>query len=414
LTHLWLNMTDTVHDLHVTPTSNALLGKRVDLVISGSIAAVESVRFIRSLRRLGADVTVWLSQGGAQFITPMAVAWAAGKDPVLGFAGSTSHIASGDCVVVAPASSNILAKIARGMTDTHCTALIASALGQQKPVMLLPAMHDSLRAAPAMQEHLQKICSWPNVHRFNAREEEGKQKFPEPDVLADHVAHIINSGTRPNQPVLLTMGTTRGYIDDVRYISNYSSGKLGSMIGEELFRQGFQTLIVCGPCENKPRTASSLRLVTTTAEMLRECKTAESSGLCGGIFCASVLDYEPSEKTLGKLKSGHDNLTITFKPTPKIIDQVTIKSGAKIGFKLEVGLSEARAKTLADEYISKYKLTALIANELTAVSDRDHKATAFLAETATERPRNLSSKSDIAVFIANLIETHARVDRSKS
>ena len=109
-------MTDTVHDLHVTPTSNALLGKRVDLVISGSIAAVESVRFIRSLRRLGADVTVWLSQGGAQFITPMAVAWAAGKDPVLGFAGSTSHIASSDCVVVAPASSNILAKIARGIS----------------------------------------------------------------------------------------------------------------------------------------------------------------------------------------------------------------------------------------------------------------------------------------------------------
>jgi phosphopantothenoylcysteine synthetase/decarboxylase len=148
--------------------------------------------------------------------------------------------------------------------------------------------------------------------------------------------------------------------------------------------------------------------------MLKECKTAESSGLCGGVFCASVLDYEPSEKTMGKLKSGHDNLTISFKPTPKIIEQVTIKSGAKIGFKLEIGLSDARARTLADEYISRYKLTALIANELTAVSDRDHKATAFLAETATERPRNLSSKADIAVFISRLIEMHATIDRSKS
>lgn len=407
-------MTDNVHDLHVKPTSDALLGKRVDLVVSGSIAAVESVRFIRSLRRLGADVTVWLSQGGAQFITPMAVAWAAGKDPVLGFAGSTSHIASSDCVVVAPASSNILAKIARGMTDSHCTALVASALGQKKPVMLLPAMHDSLRAAPAMQEHLQKICAWPNVHRLSAREEEGKQKFPEPDVLADHVAHIINAGTKPRSPVLLTMGTTRGYIDDVRYISNYSSGKLGSLIGEELFRQGFQTLIVCGPCENKPRAASVIRHVMTTSEMLRECKSAEHSGLSGGIFCASVLDYEPSEKTMGKLKSGHDNLTITFKPTPKIIDQVSIEGGAKIGFKLEVGLSNERAKTLAKEYITKYKLTALIANELTAVSDSEHKATAFLADSTQETPLSLDGKAAIAAFIAKLITQNARASHSKS
>lgn len=407
-------MTDAVHDLYVKPTSNALLGKRVDLVVSGSIAAVESVRFIRSLRRLGADVTVWLSQGGTQFITPMSVAWAAGKDPVLGFSGSTSHIASADCVVVAPASSNILAKIARGMTDSHCTALVASALGQGKPVMILPAMHDSLRAAPAMQEHIQKICSWPNVHHLSSRQEEGKQKFPEPDVLADHVAHIVNANTRPDRPVLLTMGTTRGYIDDVRYISNYSSGKLGSMISEELYRQGFQTLIVCGPCEIKPRTATSIRLVATTTEMLQECKTAESEGLCGGIFCASVLDYEPSEKTMGKLKSGRDNLTITFKPTPKIIEQVSIQSGAKIGFKLEVGLSEARAKTLADEYISKYRLTALIVNELTAVSDRDHKATAFLAGKGHEIQHTLESKAEIAVFIAGLIAQHARADHLKS
>jgi phosphopantothenoylcysteine synthetase/decarboxylase len=186
------------------------------------------------------------------------------------------------------------------------------------------------------------------------------------------------------------------------------------MIGEELYRQGFQTLVVCGPCENKPRTASDLRHVSTTMEMLRECKAAENSGLCGGVFCASVLDYEPTEKTMGKLKSGRDNLTITFKPTPKIIEDVAIKAGAKIGFKLEVGLSDARAKTMANEYITKYKLTAIIANELTAVSDRDHKATAFLASSDQKSPLHLNSKADIATFISKLIAQHARADHPKS
>lgn len=133
-----------MNDLDVIPSSDALAGRRVDVVVSGSIAAVESVKFIRALRRLGAEVTPWLSHGGATFITPMAVTWAAGKDAVTGFSGNASHIATSDAVIVAPASSSILTKMARGMTDSHCTALLASALGQTKPVLILPSMHDSL------------------------------------------------------------------------------------------------------------------------------------------------------------------------------------------------------------------------------------------------------------------------------
>jgi phosphopantothenoylcysteine decarboxylase/phosphopantothenate--cysteine ligase len=396
-------MNETVNDLHVIPISDALAGKRIDVVISGSIAAVESVRFIRSLRRLGADVTAWLSHGGSQFITPMAVAWAAGKDPVVSFSGSASHIATSDGVVIAPASANILANIARGNTDSHCTALVASALGQKKPIAILPAMHDSLKLAPAIQKHLETISAWANVHILSPREDEGKQKFPEPDTLADHIAHFINQTQRPKAPVLVTMGTTRGYIDDVRYISNYSSGKLGSVISEELYRQGYSTIVIAGPSEVKPRTSSQLQTVLTTGEMLKECESAASAPLTAGIFCASVLDYEPAQKTLGKLKSGHDNLTVSFVPTPKIIDKIKVSNGIKIGFKLEVGLSEQQAKQVAEEYIKKYNLNSLIVNELASVSSHNHHALAFEKSASDKKPTALVSKSEIAKFIVKLL-----------
>jgi phosphopantothenoylcysteine decarboxylase/phosphopantothenate--cysteine ligase len=327
----------------------------------------------------------------------MALSWAAGHDTVTGFSGSASHICVSDAVMIAPASASMLTKIARGMTDSHCTALVASALGQKKPVIILPTMHDSLREAPAVKEHMAKIAAWDGVFVAAAREEEGKQKFPDPVTFADEVAHIINRPKRPKLPALVTMGTTRGYIDDVRYISNYSSGKLGSTISEELYRQGFATTVICGPCEHKPRVASEQIPVLTTSEMLATAQDAAAKGLCGGVFCASVLDYEPAEKSMGKIKSGRQNLTVHFKPTPKIIEAIHLPNKPKIGFKLEIGLSPDDVKTIAQDYITKYDLSMLIANELSAVSSTKHRAFAVAKDG---RMSELTSKDDIAQLVA--------------
>ncbi len=393
-------MEQHVDDLHVIASSDALAGRRVDVVVTGSIASVESVRFIRALRRLGADVTPWLSHGGSSFITPMSLTWAAGKEAVTGFSGSASHVATSDAVVIAPASSSIIAKIARGMTDSHCTALVASALGQSKPVIILPAMHDSMMAAPAMQEHLAKIASWKNVHVQQGRLEEGKQKFPEPKILADHVAHIMNRSKRASNPVLITMGTTRGYIDDVRYMSNYSSGSLGTAIAEEIFRQGFKTHVVAGPCEYKPASYSKIENILTTSDMLTACQTANAGGLSGAVFCASVLDYEPNQRSDGKIKSGQSDFSVSFKPTPKIIGSIDLKGKPKVGFKLEVAVNDHQITAIADDYCKKYSLSCLIVNKLSSVSATNHHAWAVSADGSKQE---LASKSEIARFIAKLL-----------
>jgi phosphopantothenoylcysteine decarboxylase/phosphopantothenate--cysteine ligase len=393
-------MTKIIDDLTVYAHSDALKDKTIDLVVSGSIAAVEAVRFARALRRLGANVIPWLTKGGSQFVTPMALEWAAAHPCIENFSGTASHICTSDAVVIAPASSNIISDLVNGSTGTPSLALTSSALGQKKPVIILPAMHDSLANAPSHLQHLETLRNWDGVSILSSREEEGKRKFPEPAVLADQISHILNRATRPAKPVLVTMGTTRGYIDDVRYVSNYSSGKLGSLICDELYRSGYLTHVVCGPCEFKPQNTSVIKDILTTQELLTECKQAESSGLAAAVFCASVLDFEPTEKSSGKLKSTKSELLVRLVPTPKIIQAIDLKGKPKIGFKLETGLTETTAREVAVEYLKKHSLTALIANNLSEVSKSTHFAWAFDSKLT---PTVCRSKIEIAGWIKDHI-----------
>ena len=358
------------HDLSVEILSDALKGIDIDFVVSGSIAAVESVRLIRSLRRLGANVFPFLTSGGAQFITPMALEWASAQPVVEQFSGRTSHIGTHAACVIAPASANFVSKIVRGITDCPATALVASYLGQKKPVLVLPAMHASLEKSPAIAENLadlERLGSW--VKFLQSRREEGKVKFPDPETLADIVSHEIL--LRPHR-VLIAMGTTHGPIDAVRYVSNYSSGALGTAISHELFRMGFQTTVVCGPSMIRPKVGTDIIDVKTTAEMAHAL-SASSDKISAFVMAASVLDYEPEQKEAGKIRSDRPSFSLSLKPTPKLIRLVNPSSGIKVGFKLEVDLS-SNLSQLARKMSSDYGLSMLVYNQLSEVGPSKHRA----------------------------------------
>lgn len=390
-------------DLDVERISDALVDRKVDVVVSGSIGAVESVRFVRALRRLGADVQPWLTTGGAQFVTPLALSWAAAKETRTGFSGDASHIALNDACVIAPASANLIGKVANGITDTPASALIASYLGQGKPVLLLPNMHLSLAEAPTVSANLRRLRDF-GVRLLGARVEEGKSKFPAPDVLADQVAHAINHQQRRCPAVLLTMGTTRGYIDDVRYISNYSSGALGSAIAEELYRYGSVTHVVCGPCPIRPRVYTLLMDVETNEQMQAAALAAVAEhGAQAGVFAASVLDYVPKQRLTGKIRSNQASLVVECQPTPKIISRVTSLGPVKVACKLESGLSPIRASEIAREYSQKYGLSALIINDLADVDHKRHRAWFFEfknGEFSPNTPTQIDGKQQLAAAIA--------------
>ncbi|MBM4253631.1 MAG: bifunctional phosphopantothenoylcysteine decarboxylase/phosphopantothenate--cysteine ligase CoaBC [Deltaproteobacteria bacterium] len=361
-------------DLTVDRRSDALTGRQIDVVVSGSIGSVEAVKFIRSLRRLGAAVTPWLTSGGAQFVTPLALAWAAGRDVRQAFTGDASHIALGDACVVAPASANLLGKCANGITDTPATALIASYLGSRKPVLILPNMHDSLAQAPAVMKNRETLAA-NGAQLLAARVEEGKQKFPEPAVLADEVAHRLNRHAAKEAAVLVTLGTTRGYIDDVRYLSNYSTGTLGSLIAEELYRCGIATHVVCGPCPRQPKSYTSLAAVATNEEMTAAASAAIASGADAAVLAASVLDFTPEHRASGKIpSSANSKLSLNLVRTPKIIAGINPRSGIKVGFKLETDLTATRAEALALDYFAKYQLSLMVINDLSQVDATRHQA----------------------------------------
>ena len=244
-------------DLKVDLNSLSLDGIEIDLIVGGSIGAVESVRFIRALRRLGGNVRVIMSPGAKLFTTKDALEWASNNPVIENFSGFAPHIATGDLLLICPASASLIGKIAQGICDTPATTLVQSYIGMKKPIQLLPNMHSSLSDSPIVSANLSKLAEY--ITLLQPRVEEGKSKFPEPRTLADMVSHNHNrSKDREKTSVLVCMGSTKGYLDDIRYISNYSSGGLGSKISEELFRQGINVHVVCGSVEILPQTYSTI------------------------------------------------------------------------------------------------------------------------------------------------------------
>lgn len=372
-------------DLQVTAISDCLHDKKIDVIVAGSIGAVEAPRLLRALRRLGAEVHPWLTEGGAQFITPLALSWAAANPCKTKFEESASHIATGDACVIAPASANFIEKIARGVTDSPDSALVASYLGQKKKVLVVPNMHTSLLDSPMVQENIQKLKKY--LHFLEPRKEEGKAKFPEPDVLADSISHEI---LRRKENIFISMGSMRGYLDDVRFLSNYSSGGLGTAISEELFRNGFLTTVAIGPCEIKPKSYDE-RLNFETFEELRKIYQSASK-FDGGVLLASILDYVPKKRVSGKVKSGAKNLQIDLRPTEKLIESLNFKNKLKVGFKLEADINEKTAKAIATEYMKRYKLSLCVVNSKKEVSATEHKAFLF----SQKDMESGTGKSDIA------------------
>ena len=396
-------------DLQVERLSDALASRVLDVVVSGSIGAVESVRFIRALRRLGADVTPWLTAGGARFVTPLAVAWAAGREARTAFQGDASHIALGDACVVAPASASLIAKAAQGLTDSPAAALIQSYLGQQRPVLLVPNMHDSLADAPAVRRNLAQL-RLDGVTLLGARIEEGKRKFPDPATLADHVAHALNLARAGGRKVLVTMGSTRGDIDDVRYVSNYSSGALGSQVTEELWRLGYDVRVVAGPSPLRPRVYGTLAETRTNDEMQAAAAAELAGGAEAAIFAASVLDFTPASKASGKLSSRDaETLTVDLKRTRKIIGALTPKSGVKVGFKLETGLTPEKTRALAERDVAAYGLSLMVLNDLADVDATRHVATLVEGEQGRAGPaRRVEGKSAVAAAVAAHVDRRLR------
>lgn len=364
--------------------SNSLNGKRIALGVTGSVAAVECVALARRLMRHGAEVFPIMSLMAQKIIHPYLLEWATGNSVVVELTGQIEHITLAgkhknhvDLVLVAPATANTIGKIAMGIDDTPVTTTVSSAIGAGIPVIIVPAMHESMYDHPAVIENMKKLTSM-GVEVISPRLEEEKAKIPEIDVIVEHVMARLGPRDLEGKHFIITAGPTRGWIDRVRFISNPSTGKMGIAMAQELIRRGATTTLVLGPTSEKPPELAETVHVDTADEMLNEVMQAISSREASGLIAAAaVSDYVPTNKEETKIGSGKNSLVVNLVPTKKIIEEARKKRKGLfiVGFKVESGLSdkelEKRARTKIDSGIC----------DLVVANDEQRKGAAFGVDT---------------------------------
>jgi phosphopantothenoylcysteine decarboxylase/phosphopantothenate--cysteine ligase len=315
-----------------------LAGKSVLLIVSGGIAAYKALELIRLLRKVGAGVRCVLTAGGAQFVTPLSLQ-ALSEETVhtdlfsLTDESEMGHIQlsrAADVVVVAPASADILARMAAGLANDLATTLL---LATDKPVLVAPAMNVRMWTHAATVANVATLAAR-GVAVVEPEEgamacgEWGPGRLAEPPVILARIAAMLDSAPRPlaGRPILVTSGPTHEPIDPVRYIANRSSGRQGHAIAAALAQLGARVTLISGPVTIPDPAGVETRHVETAAEMLAACRAALPAE---AVVCvAAVADWRVAVPSAGKIKkgAGADAPTLELIPNPDILATLSAPS----------------------------------------------------------------------------------------
>jgi phosphopantothenoylcysteine decarboxylase / phosphopantothenate---cysteine ligase len=336
-------------------------GKRVLLVIAGGIAAYKCLDLIRRLRSSGASVRCILTRGGAQFVTPLALA-ALSEDKVyedlfsLTNESEMGHIRlsrEADLIVVAPATADILAKMAQGLCDDLATTAL---LATDKPILMAPAMNVRMWEHAATQANLATLAAR-GVFHIGPTEgdmacgEWGMGRMAEPEAIVMAIAGVIvESGRLSGRRVLVTSGPTHEAIDPVRYVANRSSGKQGHAIARAVARLGADTVLVSGPTAEADPPGIETVHVESARDMLNACENALPVDVA--VCAAAVSDWRPAGEAQEKIKkqAGADAPGLVLVENPDILATLSVAENRRprlvIGFaaETETVVDNARAK----------------------------------------------------------------------
>ena len=311
--------------------SKELKGKRIVLCVTGSVAAVRSPEIARELMRRGAEVYAVMSKNAQKIIHPYLMEWATGNPVVTELTGKIEHVAlagehkaKADLVLIAPATANTISKIAAGIDDTTVTTVASTALGSQTPIVIVPAMHQSMYKHQVIKENIRKLEAL-DIEFVHPRIEEGKAKIAETGEIVETVVRKL-AARRDfcGKLFMVTAGPTVEYIDDVRVITNRSSGKMGVAVAEEALRRGAEVTLVYGLGTATPPYGARVLNVETTEEMrLTVLKELKSRRYDVVVAAAAVSDWTPIKQRKGKVSTREvSTLSLKLKPTPKIVDEI--------------------------------------------------------------------------------------------
>ena len=380
-----------------------LTGKKIVLGITGSIAAYKACQIIRLLIKKGAEVQVVITPAGKEFITPITLSALKSKPVVSEFFSQRdgtwhSHVKLGlwaDAMLIAPATASTIGKMANGIADNM---LITTYLSMKSPVFIAPAMDLDMYAHPSTQKNMQTLISYGNHiieagEGFLASHLVGKGRMEEPEEIVRQLEDFFNNDKRNSlkgRKVMITAGPTYEKIDPVRFIGNYSSGKMGFALAEECANRGAEVELVCGPVSASMKTANPLihRTDVESAAEMYKAATALFPKMDAGILCAAVADFTPETCAEEKIKRKGDDMVIRLKPTHDIAAKLGEMKGdgqTLVGFALETNDEENNAQGK----LERKKLDFIVLNSL-----RDEGA-GFRCDT---NKITIISKNDSKVF----------------
>ena len=355
-----------------------LKGKKIVLGITGSIAAYKSCLIIRELIKAGAEVQVVITPAGKEFITPITLSALTQKPVISDFFSQRdgtwhSHVALGlwaDAMLIAPCTASTLGKMANGIANNM---LITTYLSMKAPVFIAPAMDLDMYQHPTTQQNMERLKSFGNhiiepASGFLASGLEGKGRMEEPERIVEFVDNVLSrkeeercemSGKR----ILITAGPTYEKIDPVRFIGNYSSGKMGFALAEECADRGAEVTLIAGPVALKTTHPNIRRIDVESCEDMYQAATQVFPQQDAAILCAAVADFRPEHATDQKIKRGKDDLVIRLKPTYDIaaeLGHMKSEHQVLVGFALETNNEEANAQ----RKLEKKNLDFIVLNSL--------------------------------------------------
>jgi phosphopantothenoylcysteine decarboxylase / phosphopantothenate---cysteine ligase len=376
------------------------------LGVTGGIACYKAVELVRLMVKDGLSVQVVMTRGAMEFVTPLTFQTLSGR-PVLtetfnltqeSEIGHINVADSADLFVIAPATANVIAKIAAGIADDLLTTVL---MATQAPVLVAPAMNIHMYANPILQENLRKLRRV-GYHLLEPDDGylacgyEGKGRLPDPEKILEAVYGLLRKKDLTSERILITAGPSRESLDPVRYISNRSSGKMGYALARAALRRGAEVVLVSGPTALEAPAGARVIAVTTALEM-RAAALSEFAACTTAIMAAAVADYRPVQAADKKIKKAFAALELYLEPNPDSLREL----GAMKDGKFLVGFA-AETEDLTDN--AKKKLNAknldmIVANDVTLEGSGFDGATniaAILDRSGATRFLPLMTKDELA------------------
>jgi len=342
-----------------------LKDKKIIICITSSIAAIELPKLIRELKRRGAEIHCFMSRAAQNIIHPNAIHWASKNKVITELTGESEHILhtydeKADLILIAPATSNIIAKVAHGISDSCITTLISCALGAKIPIIAIPTMHLNMyhNLTKLNIEKLTKL----GIDIISPKIEENKAKFPDRDKVVEIIGMKLTPKDLKGKKILVTAGSTIEEIDPIRFIANRSSGKMGIAIAHAAHKRGAAVTLIRGHTKVDPILNYKDIKISSAKEMHQAIKDNINVDIV--IHTAAVSDFT-IEKNNRKINSSK-KLNLELTPTTKILEKIKKlnKKVYLVGFKAEYNVTNQQLVDKAYQKLLKANCDLVVANDV--------------------------------------------------